>query len=67
MPPRARRAVAAAGVLAFLALWVWGTVTLGARLPANPWIQLLFYGIAGTAWGLPLIPLLRWAERGPGR
>ena len=65
MPPRARRAVAAAGVLAFLAVWVWGAVTLGARLPANPWIHLVFYGIAGIGWGVPLIPLLRWAERGP--
>lgn len=67
MPPRLRRAVAAAGVLLFLAAWVWGAVSLGARLPNNPWIQLLFYGVAGTAWGVPLIPLLRWAERGPRR
>lgn len=67
MPPRLRRAVAAGGVLVFLAAWIWGVVTLGARLPDNWLIQLLFYGVAGTAWGLPLIPLLRWAERGPRR
>jgi hypothetical protein len=27
------------------------------------WIDLVFYGIAGIAWGIPLIPLLSWAER----
>ncbi|WP_312690680.1 hypothetical protein [Brevundimonas nasdae] len=24
----------------------------------------MFFGVGGTAWGLPLIPLLKWAERG---
>ena len=67
MPPRARRAVAAAGMLVFLAAWVWGVVTLGARLPDNWLIRLLFFGVAGLGWGVPLIPLLRWAERGPRR
>ena len=62
MPARARRAVAALGVLAFLAFYVWAVVGIGARLPDHPLLTLLFYGVAGIAWGVPLIPLLSWAE-----
>jgi len=64
MPPRARRLIASIGVLAFLTFWVWGAVTLSTRLPDNFLVELLFYALAGTCWGLPLIPLLKWAERG---
>ena len=65
MPPRARRFVAAVGVLVFLAAWIWGLIALRGLLPASPWIDFLFFGVGGTAWGLPLIPLLKWAERPP--
>ena len=66
MGPRTRRAVAAIGVCAFLAFYVWAVVSIGALLPNHPLIHLLFYGVAGVAWGLPLLPLLSWAE-GHGR
>jgi len=64
MPPRLRRFVAAVGVLAFLTFYIWAAISIGERLPDGWWIDLLFYAVAGTAWGLPLIPLLRWAEQG---
>ena len=64
MPVRARRFVAAVGMLAFLTFWIWGAVTLSTRLPDNFLIELLFYAVAGTCWGLPLFPMLKWAERG---
>ena len=63
MGPRTRRCVAAVGAIAFLAFYVWAVVAIGDRLPASMWIDLVFYGIAGIAWGIPLIPLLSWAER----
>jgi len=47
-----------------LIFWVWGLIALRGLLPASPWIDFLFFGVGGTAWGLPLIPLLKWAERG---
>ena len=65
MPPRARRFVAAIGVLAFLTFWVWGLIALRGLLPPSAWIDFAFFGVGGTAWGLPLIPLLKWAERAP--
>ena len=33
-------------------------------LPDSFWIDLIFYPLAGILWGVPLIPLLKWAERG---
>ena len=64
MPARARRFVVAIAVVAFLAFWVWALIALRGMLPASSWIDFLFYAVGGTAWGLPLIPLLKWAERG---
>ena len=67
MSPRLRRFIAAMGVLVFLAAYVWAVIALGERLPRSPLIDLLFYGVAGIAWALPLYPLLKWAERGDRR
>jgi hypothetical protein len=66
MPPRARRFVAAVGVLLFLTFWVWGAVSINDRLPDIWWLDLIFFAVAGIGWGIPLIPMLRWAEREPG-
>ena len=61
---RTRRFVAMIGALAFLVFYVWAVIAIGDVLPDNMWIDLLFYGVAGIAWGVPLIPLLTWAEGG---
>jgi len=61
---RTRRFIAAIGALAFLAFYIWAVIDLRERLPESMWIDLVFYGIAGIAWGVPLIPLLSWAEGG---
>ena len=61
---RTRRFVAMLGALAFLVFYVWAVIAIGDVLPDNMWIDLLFYGVAGIAWGVPLIPLLTWAEGG---
>jgi len=63
MGPRTRRFVAALGALAFLAFYVWAVIAIGDRLPDSMWVDLIFYGVAGIAWGVPLIPLFSWAER----
>ena len=64
MPARLRSFLGMVGVLAFLAAYVWAVVWIGERLPDNVWIDLIFYGLAGVLWGVPLIPFLRWADRG---
>jgi hypothetical protein len=63
MSPRLRRLIAAVAVLVFLVGYVWVVLAIGERLPRTPIVDLLFYGVAGLAWGVPLYPLLKWAER----
>lgn len=59
-----RAPVGLVAILAFLAAYVWLATWVGARLPDRPWAWLAFYGVVGTAWGLPLIPLLSWINKG---
>lgn len=54
--PRARRAVAALGVVGFLIFYVWAVISIGSHLPDNQIVRLLYYGIAGIAWGFPCCP-----------
>ncbi|MNV56418.1 hypothetical protein D3C71_1487010 [compost metagenome] len=65
MGARTRRFVATVGVLLFLTFWVWGAVSINDRLPDIWWLDLIFFAVAGIGWGVPLIPMLRWAEREP--
>jgi MFS family permease len=51
MGPRTRRAIAALGVCAFLIFYVWAVISIGAHLPDNQIVRLLFYGISGHRLG----------------
>jgi hypothetical protein len=62
---RARRAIASIGIVAFLVFYVWLVITVGAHVPDHPVATLLFYGLAGTLWGVPLLPLMSWSEGKP--
>ena len=64
MSARVRKAIGGVAMLVFLALYVWAVVTLGERVPDQWLAKLAFYGIAGTAWGAPVIPLITWMNRG---
>lgn len=64
MGARSRRFIATIGVVLFLVFWCWGAVMINEVLPDTIWADLIFFPIAGIGWGIPLIPLLRWAERG---
>jgi hypothetical protein len=61
--PGARRAVASVGIVVFLLAYVVAAISIAAMLPDVFWIELAYYAIVGTAWGLPLLPLIRWAGR----
>ena len=65
MKARARKAIGSVGILAFLALYVWAAVSLAGLLPDHWAIRLGYYLVVGTAWGLPLIPLISWMNRDP--
>lgn len=64
MGPRTRKALATIGVLAFLAFYIWLVTALAAFIPQVWWAQVLFFAVAGLAWGLPILPLIKWAEKG---
>ena len=64
MNPRLRKAIGGVLILIFLPAYVWLSATLAAHLPGNKAVQLLFYVVAGVAWGAPLLPLLSWMDRG---
>lgn len=63
MNPRARRAIAALSVILFLAFYVWAVIAVGRFVPQVWWAQVLYFAVAGLAWGVPILPLIRWAER----
>ena len=44
--------------------YIWAMTMLGQMVPPMWLAKLAFYLVAGTAWGLPLIPLIAWMNRG---
>jgi hypothetical protein len=66
--PTLRKPVGILMILTLILVWTVLVVTLAESIIAWPaWAQSLFYLIAGTAWILPLKPLLRWMEVGKWR
>lgn len=63
MGPRTRSAVASIGVVAFLIFYVWAVVSLASCVPDVWWAQVLYFAVAGLAWGVPILPLISWAGR----
>ena len=64
MPARVRKLIGSGAVMLFLFVYVGVVVALADRLPDLWWVKLLFFVVAGTAWGLPIIPLITWMNRG---
>ena len=63
MSPRLRKFIGMIVILAFCAIYVVFAVTLGSFLPGSKPVQLAYYAVAGTAWSLPLFPLIKWMNR----
>ena len=64
MSARVRKFIGGIGIVAFLGAYAWAVVSLGERLPDHRVAQLAFYGLAGLAWGVPILPLISWMNRG---
>jgi hypothetical protein len=64
MSARVRKAIGGVGILAFLGVYIWLAATLGGMVPDLWFVRLAFYAVAGVAWGVPLIPLIIWMNRG---
>ena len=64
MSPRKRKLVGSAGILVFLGFYVWAAATIADRLPDSTVVQLIYFAVVGTLWGVPLFPLIAWVQRG---
>ena len=64
MSARVRKAIGSLGILLFVGFYAWLVATVGDHVPRVWWAQLPYYLVAGTAWGVPIIPLIVWMNRG---
>ena len=64
MSARARKLVGMVGILTFLLAYVVAVTTLSERVPKVWWAQVVYFGLAGVLWGMPLLPLISWMNRG---
>ncbi len=64
MPARWRKLIGGIGILVFLAVYVRTAVIVFAWIPNQAWLQLAYMATVGVSWGLPLIPLIGWMNRG---
>ena len=62
MSSRVRKLIGMLAILAFLTFYVMLASKIGDYVPAHWAAQLAYYAFAGTLWGLPLFPLIRWME-----
>ena len=64
MSARVRKLIGMIAILAFLTAYVVVVATLGDRVPKLWWVQVIYFGLAGVLWGVPLFPLISWMNRG---
>lgn len=57
-----RRLIACIGIFVFLCVYVVVVASIAGFLHGGQITALVFYALAGTLWGLPIIPLISWSE-----
>ena len=62
---RARKFIGTFILVAFVTVYALIAMAIGARLleDAAGWQRFAFYIIAGIAWVIPALPLVRWMQR----
>lgn len=61
---RVRKLIGLVLMLAFIAGYVWLATVIADRLPDHWAAKLAFYVVVGTGWGIPILPLISWMNRG---
>lgn len=64
MTARVRKFIGGFAMLAFIVAYVWAATTIAGHLPDNGAIKLAFFAIVGMLWGVPILPLISWMNRG---
>jgi hypothetical protein len=69
LSPRTKKLIGTIVMLVWLTLYALIAMRVGvAVLPnAGPFVTLLYYAIAGTAWIIPIGLMLPWMHREPKR
>jgi hypothetical protein len=67
MNPRIKKLIGTILMVLFVALYALAIAGLAPRVltGASKAVELIFYVVAGLAWALPLMPLIRWMEKKP--
>jgi hypothetical protein len=64
MSMRLRKLIGLAGILAFIIFYMGLVVRLSNYVPDHGPLQFVFYALAGVCWGVPILPLISWMNRG---
>ncbi len=64
MSARLRKLLGLFGIVAFVGIYAVVAIAIGERLPDNFWVQTAYFAVAGLAWGIPILPLISWMNRG---
>lgn len=64
MPARVRKLIGLFGIVAFVVAYAVAAARIAEHLPDNMLVQTIFYVVAGLAWGVPLLPFIRWMNSG---
>lgn len=67
IPAKWRKLIGGIGIMVFLAAYVWAFTSLYDYLPNNRAVHLIYFAVAGLAWGLPLLPLMSWMGKADKR
>ena len=64
MSARLRKLIGGLGIVVFVIAYAALAATISGWLPKTTLVNLIFYPIVGIAWGVPIIPLISWMNRG---
>ncbi|HEY3694132.1 DUF2842 domain-containing protein [Phenylobacterium sp.] len=64
MNARVRKLIGLAALLVFIVFYVGAMARIGEHVSKHWAAQLAFYALAGIGWGLPILPLISWMNRG---
>ena len=64
MNPRLRKLIGLFGILGFLVLYIGLVVRVALFVPDHGPLQFAFFALAGVCWGVPILPLISWMNRG---
>ncbi|MCA0400397.1 MAG: DUF2842 domain-containing protein [Proteobacteria bacterium] len=67
MNPRIKKLIGTIAMILFVIFYALVVMGLAPRVltGASKPVELVFYLVAGLAWVLPLMPLIRWMEKKP--